>query len=500
MTVPIIGTTYGGASAAIVHQDRLVLAGSGIVSDILIASRTGDWQDFTLGRWRWSEYNNVATVPQERRGQPAPLGTFNSTEYRAVGADQPGVVARNPSERPTTSLGPNYPAGVPRVASFDATAADGFYVAQASGRGNRFHAMLQQEGLFVLGDTGESVVPAGPLTGTDIEVRENSWFGSDTGRIPVIAGGLVIFVQSGGEDIRGIAWTEAQRKYLAASMLTYAGNVFGRAVDMTFQRSTGRQGDTVYVVGDEGDLGVMLLAVGSPHPAWSTWKLEEPAQVRDAAPIQRGKVVGGAAPLGAAAWLVERDGVVALETPVEDAPCADGIEPRPGDRLEGATHFVKRNGRWAAVTDEEPLGADEEVGWIGYPWEAIAETLPWIAQKRTGLQRSVRKVRCLDISLDLIIPRGYELRITPETDRNSQIYRSAMALLSDIKQVGAEVVSERGTQRRKQKTFSAKQVADTDRIVRMRYGNSQGWRDRVGLRIRLGVRVSCAGLSFRMVA
>ena len=496
MTTPIIGVEYGGCSAAIVHQDRLVLAGSGIVSDILIASRTGDWQDFTLGRWRWAEYYNDNRQPIARlRGRPAPLGSQNSEEFRLPGAEDTGIPGRDPTVRPTDAfLDARYARGVPSVATFDATAADGFYVAQASGRGNRFHALLQQEGLFVLGDTGESVVPAGPLTGTDIEVRENSWFGSDTGRTPVIAGGLVIFVQSGGEDIRGIAWTEAQRKYLAASMLTYAGNIFGRAVDMTFQRSTGRQGDTVYVVGEDGELGVMLLAVGSPHPAWGTWT------------TPGGKVVGGAAPLGAAAWLVERDGVVALETPVEDAPCADGVIPGLGqgvaDLEDGtvASSYVKREGRWVELEEGEAPGEGESVGWVGHRWEAVAETLPWIAQKRTGLQRSVRKVRCLDISLDLIIPRGYELRLTPETDPEGEVYRRAMALLSDIRQAGAEVVSERGTQRRKQKSFSAKQVADTDRIVRMRYGNSQGWRDRVGLRIRLGVRVSCAGLSFRMVA
>ena len=53
MTTPLIGLDYGGASAAIVHQDRLVLAGSGAIADLLVASRTGSWQDFRLGLWRW---------------------------------------------------------------------------------------------------------------------------------------------------------------------------------------------------------------------------------------------------------------------------------------------------------------------------------------------------------------------------------------------------------------------------------------------------------------
>ena len=231
-------------------------------------------------------------------GNPVASGTREAIEQ--------AVPATDPLRRPDD---------VPAVATFDSTAADGFFVAQASGRGNRFHALLQQEGLFVLGDTGESVVPADAFTAERVQVRENSWFGSDVGRQPVIAGGLVIFVQAGGDDIRGIAWTEAQRKYLAASMLQVAGDVFGRAVDMTFQRSTGRHGDTVFVVGEDGDMGVMLLSVGAPHPAWARWS------------TPGGKVVGGAAPLGVAAWLVERDGKIAVETPVDDAPCADGAVP-----------------------------------------------------------------------------------------------------------------------------------------------------------------------------
>ena len=470
MTTPLIGLDYGGASAAIVHQDRLVLAGSGAISDLLVASRTGQWQDFRLGLWRW------AVTPQ---GVNVETGTD--------GAIEQAVVAPDPLLR-TGLDADGQLTNVPEVASFDATPADGFFVAQASGRGNRFHALLQQEGLFVLGDTGESVVPAGAFTSDEVEVRENSWFGSDVGRLPVIAGGLVIFVQSGGDDIRGIAWTEAQRKYIAVSMLTVAGDVFGRAVDMTFQRSTGRQGDTVYVVGEDGDVGVMLLSVGAPHPAWSTWT------------TPGGRVVAAAAPLGIGAWLVERDGEIGLETAVDDAPCADGIVPKPGDTIPGGTHYVKREGRWVAIDEdaEMPLGAGEEVGWIGRPWDAEAETLPYIASKRTGIQRSVRKVRILDISLDLVIPRDTPLVTGP--DASERIINRAAALLNDVTQARVSAVTERGTSRRKQKRFKAKTTKDTDRIVRMRYGNTQGWKDRVALRIQLSVRLGVAGLSFRAIA
>ena len=163
-----------------------------------------------------------------------------------------------------------------------------------------------------------------------------------------------------------------------------------------------------------------------------------------------------------------------------------------------ATLYVKRDGRWVELGPGQQPMDGEEVGWVGHRWMAEAETLPFIAAKRTGLQRSVRKVRILDISLDLIIPRGTPLDTGP--DVSAPVRARAAALLNDIKQAGVVAVTDRGTQRRKQRSFSAKEAKDTERIARMRYGNTQGWRDRVALRIRLGVRLDVAGLSFRAVA
>ena len=85
-------------------------------------------------------------------------------------------------------------------------------------------------------------------------------------------------------------------------------------------------------------------------------------------------------------------------------------------------------------------------------------------------------------------------------DVSGPVRTRAAALLNDVRQAGVLAVTERGTRTRKQKAFSAKTSKDTDRIVRMRYGNTQGWRDRVALRIRLGIRLDVAGISFRAVA
>ena len=484
---PLVGLDYGGASAAIVHQNRLVLAGSGGIPDLLLASRTGVWHDFRLGRWSWT-----TTVTD-------PDGSTRDVRRTRIILD--------PERRPTPETD-GFPTDPELVTEGTLISpAEGFYVSQASGRGSRFHALLQQEGLFVLGDVGESVVPPDrAFTSETIEVRENSWFGSDLGRTPVIAGGLVIFVQAGGEDVRGIAWTEAQRKYLAQSMLSVAGDVFGRAVDMTFQPSTGRNGDTVYAIGEDGRMGVMLLSVGAPYPAWSTWETagkpyENPVTGEVTPTTDR--FVGGAAPLGVACWLVERDGEVQLEVEEEDAPCADGgpfdaDSPPP----EGAPIYEKVDGRWLEWT---PDGARPRPtsGWWGWPWVAEAETLPWIAQKRTGLQRSVRRVRCLDVNLDVVDPRGRVLaerarELAQRTQEEAQ--RIAATVHSDLQRITVVTVSERRDRVRRPRRSRSSSYQDTDLLIRLRYGDTPGWRTRLALRIECPVPCTIAGLSYRVVA
>ena len=91
----LIGHELGGAYCGVVHQNRLVLAGSAIVSDLILVSRVGDHTNFRLG-------------------------------------------ARDETGRLT-----------------ETDASDGFWFQQVSSRRNTFHAILQQNGLFFLGDLGK---------------------------------------------------------------------------------------------------------------------------------------------------------------------------------------------------------------------------------------------------------------------------------------------------------------------------------------------------------
>ena len=235
----IVGIDLGGARAAAIHQNRLVLAGSVAIPDLVLASKSNDWTDFAL--------------TEDVSGEQV------------------------------------------------ATPASGFWFEQVASRNNPFNAILQQEGLFLFGEQGESTVPAGPFTAAQTEIRENSWFGAEQGFQPLIAGGLAVFVQRGGTDLRGINWTEAQRKYEAVSLRETAGDIFTRIVDFTAKESADADPTTVFVVNEDGSIAVLVLRRSSPEIAWSLMRTQ-------------GRVKAAASSGDFVVFIVERGGVYGLET------------------------------------------------------------------------------------------------------------------------------------------------------------------------------------------
>ena len=433
MANEIFGFDYGGASCAIVHQDRLVLAGGGAVPDVVAASKTGEWQDFAV------------TVGE-------------------------GVPAANA----------------------------GFWFQQVSARGNRFHALLQQQGLLLLGDVGESSVPPGPFTAAETSIRENSWLGSDTGRTPVIAGNLVVFLQKDGEDIRGLAWNEQQLKYLAPSLLTLAGNVFERARDMTYQGSAGRRGDTVYVIDEDGTLAVLLLRVGDDVPAWSRWQTS-------------GRVIGASAPLGEVVFIVERNGVAALETlaptgerldcEVELAPGAtlpDWMEGLDGEVLairvlgddtetDGPEAFTITNGRPVAT------GLDQQATMkVGLRYERVLETVQFVKRTQTGTSGRVRPARIIDAAVDFVITAEEEAAIDARGRAPPEVWQRLKTATFTI-----VPYSRRGKKR--SRPGKEPRMA-SGRIYSVRYPCRLGWRDRIAVELRSDRHVEIAGVAYRAAA
>ena len=425
MANEIFGIDFGGPAAAVVHQDRLVLAGGGAVPDVVATSRTGQWLDFDTG-----------------------------------GAD--------------------------------ATEAHGFWFQQVSARGNRFHAILQQQGLLIFGDVGESAIPPGPFTAEGVEVRENSTIGSDIGRPPVIAGNLVVFIQSGGRDCRGIAWNEQQLKYLAPSLLTLSGNVFTKARDITYRPSSGRRGDTVYVIDEDGTLAVLLLRVGAgvredDMPAWSRWETT-------------GKVLGAAAPLGQACFIVERAGHVGLEV----------LAPEGEDRLDAAWRVDDEDNlgsmpAWMADAsglvyrihsmdeDGNPVTNDvdtlptslaaDEVLEVGLPYTRALETTQFVKQTQTGTSGRVRPARIVDAAVDFVLPG--ETASPDDTERLREVIFTIIPY------------SRRGRRRR----LNGKPPRNmSGRIYTVRYPSRLGWRDRVAIELTSERHVDIVGVAYRAAA
>ena len=371
---PLIGIDYGGPNTGIVHANRLVLAGSEVVPDLVMASHVGFRPDDA---------------------------TDADVDFRTQTTSEEGDI---------------------RI-----TDAHGFWFRQTSPRQNTFHAMLQQEGLFFFGDLGEATIPPGPFSATQVVMRENSWYGSDIGRTVLIVGGQVIFVQTGGRDIRGLDWNETQRKYVAISLIATAGAVFSTALDVTYVPSAGREGETVFVIDDRGDAAVAVIAADQPWPAWTRWTTG-PATHR---------ILAATSPRGRTTFLVDRDGVVALET-LDETQEAD------------------------VVLDAEGAVASSQ------PFDRVLETLPFVARSQTGSKRSVRKSRIMDLAVDYDgeYPDGVTARVRTT-----------------------------GRAREKVKVDTGK--PDRSNLRRVRYGGRRGWSDRSRVEMTFSQHVRIAGLSYK---
>ena len=380
----IVGIDNGGARAGIVYQGRLVLVGSAAVPDLVLASKVSDVE--------------------------------------------PGSA----DESPPLDFAIEREDGI-------ATPASGFWFEQVSARGNAFHAVIQQEGLFILGDIGESAVPAGPFTAAQVEIRENSWYGTERGLAPLIVGGLVMFIQAGGQDMRGINWDEIQRKYVASSMLSRAGQIFGTAVDVAYSVSSGQRPDSAYVVGDDGSIAVLVL----PQTAWSKWETDT------------GAFKAVAAPGGHHLFLVERGGRVGLEYFDAEAKTFDTWTD-PGDR----------------------------------PIKARFEGVPFVAPSRTGTKRSVTKCRMLDVVLefvtvDLEVP-GYNAD-TPNRLRTVEGNQVWMGLR---RRAGENVPDTKRWPRRLRDK-------ETEDITPVKFGGLSGWRTRASVSMEVVEPCELAGFSYK---
>ena len=335
----------GGPACGLVFQDRLVLAGGIPIPDLVLASRVGTSAELdSLPSWQ------------------------NFAQTETVGDEEV------------------------------ATEASGFFFEQSTGRNNPFVAMLQQEGLFLFGTEGEANVPAGPFTRTQAQIRENSWYGVERGIQPLIASGLTCFIQDGGQDLRGFAWTEAQRKYDAASLREVAGNIFTVAVSMAVRESTDLTAPTVFVVDEGGGAAVMSLRQTPPQIAWTVWS------------------TGGA---------YERDIPNDDLRRTEDPDKFLGVASQGSEVLflveRGDEVFVERLG----MRDE---GADcLDAG--GRPFWATIETVPLLKPSQSGTRLSVLKSRIFGVVClwEGVVPDEVYIHLQEATGRRPRASESGQA-------------------------------------------------------------------------
>ena len=434
-----------------------MLIGSAAVSDLVAASKSGDWTNFAL----------TETVGEEQVATPA----------------------------------------------------NAFWFAQSSSRNNPLYAALQQEGLFLLGGLGEATIPAGPFTAAQIDVRENSWYGTERGIPPLIVSGLACFIQSGGADIRGIQWTEAQRKYEATSLRELTGDVFTRAIDMAGREGTGELAATVYIVDEDGSLATLEIRQTDPRIAWTVWDTgaaERP--YRDGRNLKldveiTDRVLAVTVSGERTLFLVERGGEVRLEElgergderPLLDLErvllrepgtysSADGPQDDEEFWVRGRTDDRGRR-PWTRVEDgwrPDPWelvfysgGTPEQNGWkwrdendnfeptsfqhatdllIGRPYRMVLETVPFAKPSQSGTRLSVLKSRIFGLVVIYLGAKPQEVEV-------------------NLNNVGGG---------REARADEASDVATP-----VAYGSTSGWKRRTTVRLDVKYHCHLAALTYR---
>ena len=331
---------------------------------------------------------------------------------------------------------------------------DAFFFQQVSSRSASFQSVVQQDGLFLFGDVGESIVRSGPFTRSMYRVDENSWHGIESGIPAVLAGSQVVFVQKGGEDVRIINWSEEQKKYNAATMLTISGSVFEKARATTFERSSGRDSDLLYVVDEDGYLAVASIKPQPPNIAWTNW-YTEPQTVPVGSTATPARFLDVMSVGGQTVFLVERNGEVAMEwlgshrgaeldggayyTAEEgqesftlttmDLPAwmreyADSdVARNPDDKLR-YRFVIRQDGE--PLTDAVPIVFHEgepvieysrepiripfgDVIEVGLQYDRVLQTLPFVVTSNVGRKLAIRECSLIRIAADLFVPANRDV-------------------------------------------------------------------------------------------
>ena len=456
-----LSTEYGGAAAAAVHQNRLVLFGSKVMPDLLIAASTLDHMDFSL-------------VSQ-------------------------GTGEESPTAKPT----------------------DGFWIGEVSAFHNTTHAVAQQEGLFLFGSDGESVIHPGPFA-SDVHVRENTQFGSDPGSRPVIIDGVLCFVQKDGQDIRGIQWTEQQAKYEAPSLREFAGPVFERAVGIAAQESTDKENSTLYVIDSTGGVATGSFRRTLPNVAWTTWTTGGKYRIVRGRPaaleeeVAPDKILSAEEFDGNPVFLVERNGNICLEE------LEDREDRKEGDPLlDVYTAYTSENPPEKPIKFKEGqvVWARTEIlnrgvvnsTWQRYDWieelslrynPAEGEGWEFVFGDMAMAEPSVPDVKPFSTAVEIRIGKPYSTTIetVPIAIRTSSGSRIS-ALSSNI--FGLVCTYEGGVPThaminlRRRASKQARTLPAEKLVSAARYGGITGWRRRSTIRLDYDTHCTIVSIGYR---
>lgn len=115
-----------------------------------------------------------------------------------------------------------------------------------------------------------------PITPTNIDPKTTTKVGMKGPGLPVVdVEGAVIFVQNSGSALRQFLFTDLEQAYEATNIALLSPHLISAPVDYSFRKAaTSEEGNLIFVVNDDGTMGVLQTLRKQEITAWSLWETD----------------------------------------------------------------------------------------------------------------------------------------------------------------------------------------------------------------------------------
>ena len=169
--------------------------------------------------------------------------------------------------------------------------------------------LFENRGIHIFTEASEWTASEGSLTPNKITVVKNTQNGSLKRLMPVITGGVVLFIERNGKSLLSYVYDESQASY-ASDNISLLSNLIENPVALSVENNSSRdKGDFVYLVLDDGRMLVNCLVLNQNINSISIFETE--GNIKDVCTVIDQTYI-----------TVEREGIIYIEC-IEDGCSTD---------------------------------------------------------------------------------------------------------------------------------------------------------------------------------